>query len=215
MAPENIFDNNSYEYDQWFTVNKDIFTAELNLIKSLIPNIGKGIEIGVGTGRFASELKIPFGIEPSIKMAEIAKSRNIELIQANAENLPIKDKSFDFVLMITTICFVNDVNESLFEINRILRGNGFFILAFIDKESELGKIYQIKKSDNKFYRDANFYSTNDIIDHLSFADFELVETRQCLFIEDGKINTSKIEDYYGTGGFVAIKSIKSKQGVST
>lgn len=212
MAPENIFDKNSYAYDQWFTVNKDIFTAELNLIKSLIPNIGKGIEIGVGTGRFASELKIPFGIEPSIKMAEIAKSRNIELIQANAENLPIKDKSFDFVLMITTICFVNDVNESLFEINRILRGNGFFILAFIDKESELGKIYQIKKSDNKFYRDANFYSTNDIIDHLSFADFELVEKRHCLFIEDGKINTSKIEDYYGTGGFVAIKS---KQGVST
>ncbi len=212
MTQINVFDRYCKEYDEWFIENNDIFISELKILKSLIPKTGNGIEIGVGTGRFASELGISIGIDPSVKMAETAKTRNIKVVQAKAENMPIEDESYDFATMITTICFVNNVKKTLSEVNRILKRNGVFLVAFIDRESDLGKIYQKKKADNKFYRNATFYSTKEIINYLKYSDFNIDKIKQSLFIKDGIIETKEIKDNYGTGGFVVIKAVKSKRG---
>ena len=212
MPQINVFENYYQEYDDWFVNNNDIFTSELNTIKCLLPMTGKGIEIGVGTGQFASKLGITIGVEPSTKMSEIAKKRNIEVIIAKAESLPIENEIYDYATMITTICFVKDVEKALNEANRILKSNGVFIIAFIDKDSDLGKIYQIKKASNKFYKNATFYSTTEIIKQLKKANFKIDRINQCLFIKNGDIDATEIKDSYGTGGFVVIKSIKTKEG---
>lgn len=207
MPKINVFEKYYQEYDDWFINNNDIFICELKALKYLIPNVGKGIEIGVGIGQFASKLGISIGVEPSAKMAEIAKKRNIEVIKAKAESLPIESETYDFVTMITTICFVKDIEKALSEANRILKSNGVFILAFIDKESDLGKIYQIKKANDKFYKDATFYSTGEIINHLKKANFKIDKINHCLFMKNGIIDKTEIKDNYGTGGFVIIKSL--------
>ena len=75
----NPFDYIAMEYDQWLDDNKFTLLSELEAVKYFKPAIGKGIEIGVGTGRFASELSISHGIEPSENMAMIAKQRGIDL----------------------------------------------------------------------------------------------------------------------------------------
>jgi len=39
-------------------------------------------------------------------MARIAERRGITVYRAYAENLPIDNATFDFVLMVTTVCFL-------------------------------------------------------------------------------------------------------------
>ncbi|WP_292460331.1 class I SAM-dependent methyltransferase [Methanothermococcus sp.] len=163
------FDEYAEEYDNWYDENKKMYELELEAIKKFIPKPEKrkkGLEIGVGTGRFAKPLGIEYGLEPSKSMAEIAKRRGIYVYEGVAENIPIDDKSFDYVLMTTTLCFLNDPIKGLKEIKRILKPNGKLIIGIIDKNSSLGKIYESKKKKSKFYKYAKFYSLNEVLNWL-------------------------------------------------
>jgi len=207
MAKIESFEKYSKEYDEWFTKNHNIYLAEFNAIKSLIPSDRFGVEIGVGSGRFALPLGIKIGVEPSKKMAEISRKKGIQVYEAVAEQLPFNDKKFDFVLMVTTICFVDDLAKSFQEANRILKNDGFIVVGFVDKESELGKQYQLKGEKSKFYRNATFYSVKETIALLREANFTDVVIKQTVFSgQTDKIDS--VEDGFGKGSFVIIKAIK-------
>lgn len=201
------FEKYSKEYDEWFIKNQNIYLAELNAIKRLVPSDKFGVETGVGTGRFALPLGIKLGVEPSRKMADISRSQGIEVYKALAEQLPFNDKTFDFVLMVTTICFVDDLVKSFKETYRVLKTNGFIIVGFIDKESELGKQYKLKRKKSNFYKDATFFSVKEVIDSLRKTNFENYVIRQTVFpSQTGRLGS--VEDGYGKGSFVIIKAIK-------
>ena len=204
------FEKYSKEYDKWFIKNQNIYLAELNVIKRLVPSGKFGVEIGVGSGRFALPLDIKIGVEPSKKMAEISRKKKIQVYEAVAEQLPFKDKKFDFVLMVTTICFIDDILKSFQEAFRILKDDGFIVVGFVDKNSELGKQYQLKRKESKFYKDATFYSVKEVINFLRKTNFENVVIRQTVFSSEiDKLN--HVESGYGKGSFVVIKAVKSKQ----
>ena len=202
------FEKYSKEYDEWFIKNQDIYLAELNAIKRLVPSGKFGVEIGVGSGRFALPLGIKVGVDPSKKMAEISRKRGIQVYEAVAEQLPFNDKTFDFILMVTTICFVDDLVKSFKEAYRVLKTDGFIIVGFVDKESELGKQYQLKKEESKFYRNATFYTVKETITLLRETNFTDVVIKQTIFPgQTDKIGL--VEDGYGVGSFVIIKAIKA------
>lgn len=207
MARIEPFEKYSKEYDDWFIKNKNIFLAELNAIKSLIPKDKKGVEIGIGSGRFALPLGIKVGVEPSRKMADISRSRGIQVYEAVAEQLPFRDNMFDFVFMVTTICFVDSLIKSFKEAFRVLKPDGFIIVGFVDKESELGKKYQLKREESKFYGDATFYSVREVIDFLRKTNFENVVIRQTVF-SSRTDRIDSVEDGYGKGSFVILKATK-------
>ncbi len=215
MNEENAYDHYSEEYDEWFTNHSDVYELELSAILGAIPANGNGIEIGVGTGRFASKLGIPVGVEPSPGMGKIAQSRGISVIQAKAEQLPIESERYDFALMVTTICFVDDPAQTLSEANRILKKNGHLVLSFIDRDTDLGRLYQGKKKTNKFYQHATFYSTEEILHSLRAAGFTIGDITQCLFPEGDTLDTKRIETGYGTGGFVVVRAGKYKEAIGT
>ena len=202
------FEKYSEEYDKWFIKNHDVYLAELNAVKSLVPSGKFGVEIGVGTGKFALPLGIKVGVDPSRKMAEISRKRGVQVYEGVAEQLPFNDKTFGFVLMVTTICFVDDLVKSFKEAYRVLKNDGFIIIGFVDKESELGERYQLKKKKkSKFYKDATFYSVKQVIDFLRKTNFEIVVIGQTVFPSRiGRIDV--VEDGYGKGSFVIIKAIK-------
>jgi ubiquinone/menaquinone biosynthesis C-methylase UbiE len=80
-----IFDQFAKKYDEWFDAHHHIFQTEVNALKKLMPQKGIGIEIGVGSGRFASALNIHYGIEPAPAMRAIAASRGIDVLNGKAE----------------------------------------------------------------------------------------------------------------------------------
>ncbi|MHC1635338.1 MAG: class I SAM-dependent methyltransferase [Candidatus Methanospirareceae archaeon] len=88
-----IFERYAQEYDEWFDANRFAYESEIQALKKFIPKDSKGLEVGVGTGRFAVPLGVRVGVEPAKAMADIARKRGIEVYEAKAEELPFDDIS--------------------------------------------------------------------------------------------------------------------------
>ena len=67
------FEQHPDRYDRWFDRHPHVFAAEVRALRALMPGTGDGLEIGVGTGRFARELGIEEGIGPSPIMRRRAR----------------------------------------------------------------------------------------------------------------------------------------------
>ena len=209
MTKTNLFDEYTSQYEDWFERNKFAFESELRAIREQLPKSNNGIEIGVGSGRFAVPLGIKIGIDPSRKMREIAQKRGIEVIDSVAESLPFDDSQFDFALMVTTICFVDDIVASFQEAYRILKPGGFLIIGFIDRESPVGKLYQQHKSESVFYKVATFYSVYEVVYRLKKAGFKNFNFTQTIFHNLAEIrDIEQIKEGYGEGSFVVVRAIK-------
>lgn len=203
----NVYNQFAAEYDNWFEKHPNLFRSELLALKQAIPVQKNGIEIGVGSGRFAAALHINKGVEPSRAMAALASQRGIDVISAMAENLPIENQTYDFATMVTTVCFLNDIPVAFSEVYRILKPKGLFVIGLIDRDSELGKKYEQQKNSNKFYRDAHFHSTGEISQLLSNSGFSSFSYWQTIFSpEENKIELP--QQGYGKGSFVVIKAVK-------
>lgn len=210
IASTEVYDQFAREYDGWFEKHSNLYQSELLAMMQAVPLNKTGIEIGVGSGRFAEPLHIKYGVEPSAGMAALAKQRGVEVFNAVAENLPIEDKSFDFATMVTTVCFLNDIPKAFSEVHRILKPEGTFIIGLIDRNSELGKKYEQQKNTNKFYKDAHFHSTGEITSLLAdsgFGNFSYWQT--IIHPEENKIEIPQLG--YGEGSFVVIRSVKEKK----
>lgn len=200
------FEKYSDAYDEWFDKNPDKYEAELEAIRQLLPlTEAEGVEIGVGSGRFAVPLGIKIGVEPSGAMAIKAEKRGVKVFPGVAENLPFSDAMFDFVLMVTTICFVDDVTKSFAEAFRVLKHGGHIIVGFMDKESELGRQYAENREGSEFYKDATFFSTKEVLKHLKEVGFRIARIKQTLIHGDSK---GTILDNYGKGAFVVVSGMK-------
>ena len=209
MPKIKAFEKYTKQYDSWFDENSYAYRSEVLAIMELLNPNKNSVEIGVGSGRFAFPLGIKHGIDPSDKMRKLALKRGIEVIKGAAENLPYLDNSFDFVLMVTTICFLDDVKKAFDEVNRILNIDGCFIIGFIDKESPIGKIYMENKANNPFYNAAIFYSVNEVLNHLTNSGFKDFSFRQTIFKPLEKIKKIEpVENGYGKGSFIVIKANK-------
>ncbi|NIW00119.1 methyltransferase domain-containing protein, partial [Candidatus Saccharibacteria bacterium] len=158
-----IFDELAAEYDQWFDEHPLAYQSELQALRRYIPAKGKGIEIGVGSGKFAKPLGIAVGIEPAEGMAELAKQRGIKVFKATAEDLPFRDETHDFVLFVTTLCFVDNPWRSLREAHRILKPSGSIIIGMIDRDSPRGQAYFSMKKESPFYQYAQSYSAREVL----------------------------------------------------
>ena len=205
MANATFFDDHATEYDAWFEKHHDFYLAELEAVRSFIPATGSGVEIGVGTGRFAAPLGIPIGVEPSPQTAELARQRGINVLEGVAEDLPFANGSFDFAVMVTVVCFLGDVARAFREACRILKPNGTLVIGFIDRESTLGRHYSQKKEQSLFYRDATFYSVRELEALLTEAGFSKFAYRQTLV--PGV--TLTVQEGHGSGGFVVIQAHKT------
>jgi ubiquinone/menaquinone biosynthesis C-methylase UbiE len=201
------FEAHTERYEDWFEKYDDAYQSELNALDRLVPAAGRGIEIGVGSGRFAGPLGIDVGIDPADAMLEHAQERGVDVAKGVAEHLPFRDDTFETALIVTTICFVDDIPQTLAEADRILSESGSLVIGYIDKDSPVGEIYQETKAENPFYREASFVSTEELLEALEaagFTDFEFVQTiYQWIDELDGP---EPVEEGYGDGSFVGIKA---------
>lgn len=100
MAKIEQFEKYSKEYDDWFDNNQSLYQEELQVLKKLVDNAKNGLEIGIGTGRFALPIGIKVGVEPSAKMRDIAILKGLSVVDGIAEELPFKNEEFDFAIMV-------------------------------------------------------------------------------------------------------------------
>jgi SAM-dependent methyltransferase len=210
------FEKYAEQYESWFEKNRWVYEAELRAVKAMMPLVGSGLEIGVGTGRFAVPLGIENGVEPSKRMRDFAQKRGIRAVDGVAEKLPLGASRFDFVLMVTTVCFVDDINKALVEAYRVLRGNGVIIIGFVDRNSKMGKIYLERQKENVFYREATFVSVAEIVECMRHAGFTDLTFNQTIFgtLAD-TAEDEPVKPGYGEGSFVVIRGRKEQKDHTT
>ncbi len=162
-----IFDSIAEAYDAWYDQYEGyaIFNAELKCLCFLCADYrGRWLEVGVGSGRFAHKLGIGMGIDPSVPMLRIAKSKGVTVSAGSAAALPFLDHSFDGVILVLTLCFIADSNRALRECTRVLRPEGKLVLGEIPAKSAWGRAYEIKGGKgHPIYASARFYSIPEIV----------------------------------------------------
>ena len=197
------------KYDRWYDQNRPAYLLELESMKEALPTAGVGLEIGVGTGRFAGPLSIKWGIDPAREMLSLARDRGVGVILGWGEDLPFPPRCFDYVVMVTVLCFLSHPDRVIGEAHRVLKEDGKIIIGLVDRESFLGKMYQAKKLESRFYREARFYSVPEVLRLFSTAGWKEIAVSQTFFNSSGEIDavrTSRAE--YGKGGFVVISGRK-------
>ena len=206
----NVFDKYYKKYDKWYDMNRSAFLTELAVIKKVLPKKGEGLEIGVGTGRFAQALGIRYGLDTSKGMLELAKKRGISVRLAAGEKLPFKDSVFNYAVIINTLCFTKNPMKVLGEAKRVLKKNAKLIVGIIDKNSFLGKLYKKKKS--IFYRKANFLSAEETATLLKNVGFNRLSYYQGIFKTLDRIKSVEVPlKGFGRGGFVVISAYLSRK----
>jgi SAM-dependent methyltransferase len=207
------FDDLASEYDAWF--DKDgslIFFIEVQAFKVLLPALPKPwLEIGVGSGRFAQALGIETGIDPSIKLVEMAKRRGVKAFPGRGEQGLYDRGTLRTVFLIVTLCFLDSPLDVLKEANRILAPDGKIVLGLVLKESPWGRFYQQKKDEgHRFYKFATFYSRDVVVELLTRAGFTVERTISTLFQRPGEVKKMEIprEGYFQDAGFTIITAGK-------
>jgi ubiquinone/menaquinone biosynthesis C-methylase UbiE len=212
----NPFDSKTARYDEWFNSpnGRAIFTQEINCLRSLMAGSeGRWMEVGVGTGRFAAALGVREGIDPSYAMLEYASDRGVRIKKGRGEEIPYSDDTFDGLLMVVTICFLDDPDKTFKECRRVLKPDGCLIVGLVPEDSPWGEFYMQKgKEGNLFYSIARFYSCNDVIALAAGTDFIFNDARSCLFTPPGEPVTdlSVREGIVKNAGFIALKFVKKE-----
>lgn len=211
MANTAVFDQYINDYEKWYDEHSEVYHSELQAIREHfleLPEDIRGIEVGLGTGRFSEPLGIKEGVEPSEFMAERAAKRGIETINAVAERLPYGDMQFDFVLLVT-ICYLSDLRMALSEAYRVLKKGGAIIVGFLDKDRPIAKEYKERGARSKFFDSAKFYRPEFVKSALEDSGFKTLNFNQTLFGNLEEIRNIQIPVAgYGKGSFVVVKGIK-------
>jgi SAM-dependent methyltransferase len=91
------------------------------------------LEVGCGTGAFAERLvaDLPeatvIATDTSPRFVELTAARGVDARQADVQDLPFADSSFDLVAALWMLYHVPDLDRGLAEVRRVLRPGGRFV----------------------------------------------------------------------------------------
>ncbi|MCL4536929.1 MAG: class I SAM-dependent methyltransferase [Nitrospirae bacterium] len=208
----NIFDTFTEKYDAWYDSEdgRPLYESELGCLKSMVENAPKPIlEIGVGTGRFAMHFPDVIGIDPSLNALRIAEKRGVKIVHGYGEDLPFEDETFGCILIIVTLCFVENPLDVLREAKRVLKKNGSIIIGLVPKDSPWGIFYEEKKkAGHPFYSSARFYTLEDVKELLQKASLKISRIRSTLLQkpDEPRRVEEPVEGYERDAGFLCIKA---------
>jgi SAM-dependent methyltransferase len=215
-----LFDREAHRYDAWYDTAEGsaLYQAELVTLCPLVTESSSPrLEVGVGSGRFAAELGIEYGVDVAVEPLLIARAREVQVAVAAGEALPFRDRVFGSVVFVFTLCFVDDPQQVVREARRVLAPGGTLILGVVPADGPLGRHYQrLGEEGHRIYRHATFYSRDDLAALLDSADLVRERARSALF----RVTESKIEagdvvaGHHPDAGFLVISARKPATSAS-
>lgn len=204
-----LFDSLALAYDSWFEgEGKVIFDIEVRAFQEVLASLPKPwLEVGVGSGRFAQALGIGTGVDPSIKLLEMASKRGITVFLGRGEQQIFNAASFGTVFLIVTLSFLDKAPDVLKEARRVLSPGGKIVLGLVLKDSPWGKFYEQKKEEeHRFYKYATFHRYDDVVGLLEQAGFSIEKVISTLFQEPSKVEHGELprRGFSPDAGFVII-----------
>ena len=228
------FDEYAKEYDAWFLENPNVLESEVRLVASTLKDAGNILSVGCGSGLFEKIMRDQFGInitdgvEPSVSMAEIARKRGINVIEATAEEFDYPAGKYDSILFNGCPSYITDLAAVVNKVYAALNPDGRIILVDVPKESTYGLMYNLAKAlgtwDHpllagtyppnpypiELVKAASWRTTAEKIDLLTQAGFRNLEYAQTLTTHPlySDLKAEEPVSGYDKGDYVAITAYK-------
>lgn len=202
------------QYDAWYSTLKGswISNREVDLMLRLLQPTSsmKLLDVGSGTGhftrRFANSGLQVVGLEPDRDMLNFSRRKHSDLpfVSGYAQMLPFKEKSFDLVTAVTSLCFVSNPEIVLQEMWRVAKCG--VLAGVLNSKSLLHR----QKAGRGGYRGARWDSLSTVKRWGAVLDppASLVRWGTAIFFPGGSFPARKIESclptYLPWGGFLAI-----------
>ena len=170
FSDRKVADNYDRFYDSPF--GKALDEIEKNIIHGHIGALShkQMLELGCGTGHWTEYFSLQgFTItatDISGAMLQIAQSKKIKhavFVKADAADLPFPDHSFQVIVSVTMLEFVENAQMVLNEVYRVLKPGGHLIVGCLNSLSELGK----SKNNDEIFKHARFFTPSEISQLLS------------------------------------------------
>jgi len=139
---ERAFDAVATLYDSWFEtpLGHTVDLLEKGLLYSLAElQVGqRALDVGTGTGHFALDLiahgLTAVGVDLSAPMLSVARSKDraVHLLRGDAAALPAASESFDLVLSVTALEFIDRRQQALSEMWRLVRPGGRLVVGVLN-----------------------------------------------------------------------------------
>ena len=214
-----LFDEWPEAYDRWFTtpIGSLVRKYETELILNLLsPKQGEIIlDAGCGTGMFTLDIlssgsKV-IGLDLSLPMLKRAEKKlkgyPFQIVLADMLHLPFPESSFDKVVSVTALEFVEDGKAAVGELFRVTKKGGRVVLATLNSLSPWALRRRVEaKERHTLFEKAIFRSPDELC---SLASVEgLVKTAIHFQTEDDSGRAVEIEqdgkrNNLNTGAFVA------------
>lgn len=163
--------------------------------------VNRLLELGCGNGKLWQENKIDlrnreiFLSDISDGMVDEVRNKlgsNFNCIVVNAEKIPFKDAYFDTIIANHVLFYLNDLNQGLKEIDRVLKPNGVFYCSTYGKEhmKEITELVQnfdsrINLSNHRLYNIFGLENGEEILKHY-FSNVQRLEYPDSLEITESK-----------------------------
>ena len=161
-------------YDRWYDtpVGRTADRLEKALILRLAqPRPGEtALDVGTGTGHFACDLASRglrvTGCDSSGAMLQVARGKDADVtwLHSRAEALPFGDGSFDLVLSVASLEFVDQPDLALDEMFRVCSRGGRVVVGVLNVKSSWGRarIQEASRRDTPF-RHAHLYTSEELV----------------------------------------------------
>ncbi len=183
------FTNAAIQYDVLTGMHKEIGRELIEKVKD-IASPQYVLDIGMGSGYVTNRLKHYFptatviGLDSSSGMVELAskKSEGFKILQADARQLPLKEKSIDLVVSNLALQWVDDLPKVVQGVYSCLKSNGEFAFTMFGHNTfqELFESFDQAKAKSKEFSIRRLYAQKDVEAALKqggFKDYSFEEEK--------------------------------------
>ena len=180
------------DFANLYCENSNQYTIKRRYQRAASFSEGRLLDVGGASGMllpFLNHNIQPIVIDISYNMClEAKKNLNAEVICADAEALPFSDKSFDTIVSLEVIYYLNNPSSFIVEIERLLKPNGKFILSFYN--SKLNFLVTIRsflrklKFKKMFFNDGDpcFTKLEELDGYLESTSLKISKVESIIFI---------------------------------
>jgi len=191
MSPE-ISAETHWEFAAKTKMGKYLTKVEIDFISKSIDLSQSNItvmDVGAEAGRFSLLAANNKATVVSVDVNSYAlkrlrlKNKEVNVIQADARQLPLREGVFDVVFMIEVLDYISKLDQALIECKRTLKTNAYCILSFGNKSSLKAKL---KAMQGKNYR----HSYREVMQCLSKTGFVVKKKTGYSWIPFGRTSQS-------------------------
>ena len=142
------------------------------------------------------------GVDLSEAMLRAAQSHakdtgeSVVWCRASAESLPFSSESFDIIMTVTLLCFVKEPQRVVRETSRVLRSGGSLVIGELGRYSSWALSRRLRAwLGSRRWRDAHFWTTNELLELLEQAGLRVRASRGCVYFPPISLAAQILDEY--------------------